>query len=327
MKILLRIFAALALLAGIGFALLYFRKPAMAEPRNIKVAMTPERVARGKYLFEILSDCAGCHSDRDPSRFGMPVLAGRLGAGFAFPKELGLPGDIVAPNITPDVETGIGAWTDGEIIRAVREGVSRDGRALFPFMPYPYFRSMSDEDVESLVAYIRSLPPVKMQRPPTKLDFPLPMLIKSAPQPVTQPVAAPERSDPIRYGEYLVTIGVCRECHSTLDKGQIVAGTEYGGGQEFAIGPYLVRSANITPDPEAGIGTWSEQRFIEKFRGYRAFADGEPPKAVQANFTLMPWLALSKLTDEDLKAIYAFLRTVKPVAGKVDVHPALPSGS
>ena len=102
MKILLRIFASLVAVAALVITFLYLREPAMAAPRNIKVPQTPERIARGKYLFENMADCAGCHSDRDPSRFGLPVIPGSLGAGFVFPKELGLPGDVVSPNLTSD---------------------------------------------------------------------------------------------------------------------------------------------------------------------------------------------------------------------------------
>jgi hypothetical protein len=107
----------------------------------VKVEMTPERVARGEYLFKVAADCGGCHSERDWSKFSAPVVQGGEGKGFVFPPELALPGTVVAPNLTPDPETGLGAWSDGEKIRAIREGISRDGRALFPMMPYPYSTS------------------------------------------------------------------------------------------------------------------------------------------------------------------------------------------
>jgi len=318
---------ALCLATGGGLMFLVLRKPAMAAPSSIKVESTPERLERGKYIFEILADCSGCHSERDFSRFGGPVVAGGLGKGAAFPPELGFPGTVYAPNITPDAETGIGAWTDGEKIRAIREGVSRDGRALFPLMPYQFFHKMSDEDVYSVVAYLNSLTPVKNAVPRTDLDFPVNLMIKSVPQPVAGPVHAPDPSDTLKYGEYLVTVAACVECHTPADKGQLIESKRFGGGREFRAGPYLAVSANISPDVETGIGGWSEERFISKFVNYRSFAQGTPPKTTQANFTLMPWLGLSQLTEQDLKAIYAYLRTVPPQSNKVETHPAVVAGN
>src|ERR1051325_6762048 len=139
--------AAVGCLGVAGASYLAVRKPVAAPPLNIKVVMTPERIARGKYVYTV-SDCDGCHSARDFSRFNGPVIESRRGEGFEFPAEMGLPGRISSRNITPDVETGIGAWTDGEKIRAIREGISRDGAAVFPMMPYEAFRHMSDEDVQ-----------------------------------------------------------------------------------------------------------------------------------------------------------------------------------
>jgi mono/diheme cytochrome c family protein len=181
------VIAVVVIFAG-GLAYLYLRKPASAPPSSVKVEITPARLARGKYLFDDLSDCAGCHSMRDFSRFGAPVIAGGMGIGFIFPVELGLPGTVVAPNITPDVETGIGAWTDGEKIRAIREGISRDGHGLFPMMPYRFYRNMSDEDVYAVVAYMNSLAPAKNPLPRTSIQFPVFLFVKGVPQPVAGPV-------------------------------------------------------------------------------------------------------------------------------------------
>src|SRR3954467_12524654 len=165
-----------------GASYFVFREPTTAPPLDIKVEMTPERIARGKYIFT-LSDCNGCHSGRDFSRFDGPVIESQRGQGVEFPKEMGLPGRIASRNITMDVETGIGGWTDGEKIRAIREGISRDGSMLFPMMPYARFRNMSDEDVQSLVAYLNTLPPVKHKVEPSQVAFPVSMLVKSVPQP------------------------------------------------------------------------------------------------------------------------------------------------
>ncbi len=311
----------LAFLIGAG-AIMYllFRKPAMAPPSGVKVEITPARLKRGQYLFEVLADCDGCHSPRDFTKFAGPVDPRTRGQGQVMPAELGLPGKVVAPNITPDLETGIGSWTDGEKIRAIREGVSKDGRALFPFMPYQYYRSMSDEDVYSLVAYLNTLPPKRNALPRSKLNFPVNVLIKGAPRPVG-PVPHPDRSNRLEYGRYLVTVAVCAECHTQADGGKLNQEMLFAGGREFRIGPYMVNTPNITPDTETGIGAWSEERFVAKFAGYRSFAEGSAPAASQANFTLMPWLGLCRLEDDDVRAIYAYLRTVPAKSNAVQVHP------
>src|SRR5579871_523337 len=242
---------AILVTAGGAAAYLSLRRPAMAPPPDLRVQATPERLARGKYLFN-LADCDGCYSERDFSRFGGPVTPGRRGAGTIFPAALGLPGLVAPANITPDRETGIGRWTDGEKIRAIREGVDRNGRALFPMMPYENFRHMSDDDALSLVAYLDSLPPVKHAVPPTKLKFPVSLLIKSAPRPVSN-VPPPDRGNKLTYGQYLVTVAGCMECHTPT----------LSGGRKFQVAPgVLVVSANISPDLHTGIGGWSEQDFI-----------------------------------------------------------------
>jgi hypothetical protein len=303
-----------------GFAYLYFRKPATAPPSSVKVEITPARLARGKYLFHVVCDCVGCHSERDFTCFGGPVVAGGVGKGMVFPHELGLPGTVVAPNITPDKETGIGNWSDGEKIRAIREGIDRDGKALFPFMPYSYFRQMSDEDVYSLVAYMNALPPTKNRLPSSKIDFPVSMFIKSVPKPAGN-VAESDRSNPIKYGEYLTTLGACKECHTPMERGQLVKDKAYSGGQTFRVGNYAVVTPNITPDAETGIGAWTEQIFLDRFYLYKDYVEGAPPLVTSETFTLMPWLSFSQMAPEDLKAIYAFLKTLPPIRNQVSVHP------
>ncbi len=325
MKRLIVVGAAVAALA-IGTWILT-RGPAVAAPSKIKIEPTAARLERGKYLFEVAMDCEGCHSERDLKKFGMPVVAGRRGVGVVMPKELGLPGQINPRNITSDVETGLGAWTDGEILRAVREGVSRNGRALFPMMPYQKYAQLADEDAYALVAYLRTLPPVKNAVPPTKIDFPVNLLIQSVPKPLAGPVAAPDPSDKVAQGRYLTTIGSCIGCHTREEKGAPVAGMEFAGGFAFRFPGLEVSSANISPDTETGIGAWNEQRFVDKFRGYANFNESNLPAAVQANFTLMPWLNFRNLRDKDLSAIYAYLRTVKPIRNQVEVHPLVASGS
>lgn len=304
--------AGLTLTVTVGSAVGYLcvRRPAMAPPPDMHAPATPERLARGKYLFN-LADCDGCHSERDFSRFDGPVVAGRRGVGTVFPAAMGMPGLVAPPNITPDRETGIGTWTDGEKIRAIREGVDRDGRALFPMMPYEKFRHMSDDDVLSLVAYLDSLSPVKHAVPKTRVKFPVSVLIKGAPQPAGH-VPPPDRRDRQKYGEYLVNVAGCMDCHTP----------SLSGGQRFQMAPGVqVVSANISPDLKTGIGRWTEQDFLDRIYQYRDYAEQGSPKVGPESFTLMPWLNFSQLPPEDLKAIYAYLRSRPPVYKAVETHP------
>ena len=308
--------------AGAGLAYLILRKPAQAPPSLIKVAMTPERIARGKYVFESVADCGGCHSQRDFTRVAGPeVLSGRGRGNVLSEIVRGLPGTIVASNITPDVETGIGAWTDGEKIRAIRDGISRDGHALFPMMPYEGFRRFSDEDVQALVAFLNSLPPLRNPLPKTNLIFPVSLLIKSAPQPVDS-VPPVDPGNKLKYGEYLATVGGCVGCHTPAEKGRPIPGKFLAGGQRFETSFGTVVTPNITPDVDTGTGKWSEEFFLQKFYDYKEYAENGPPvMAGPESFTLMPWLAFVRKTPDELSAIYAYLRTVPAVHNPVETHP------
>lgn len=314
-----------AVVAGAG-AYVALATPKSRPAAAVRVQATAERIERGRYLFHHLADCAGCHSPRDPAKFAMMPDPARTGAGFVFPEELGFPGRVVAPNITPDPETGIGGWTDGERIRAIREGVSRDGRALFAFMPFRQFSRLSDEDIFSLVAYMNSLPPVRNPLPRTSLKFPVNLFNRFEPEPVLSPPQPPAASDRIRYGELLAGMA-CLECHTVLDGGRPARGREFAGGHEFAVGQFVVRSANLTPDAETGIGRWTEERFLRKFQDYGNLAYESAPRSVQANFTVMPWFGFAHMREDDLRAIYAYLRTLQPVYNPVVAHPQLASES
>ena len=269
---------------------------------------TPERMARGQYLVENLG-CFDCHGEHDWKKHDAPLVEGTRGAGYAAFPLVGLPGRIVPSNITPDPETGAGHWSDDQLARAIREGIGHDGRALFPLMPYPRFRSLSDEDLASVVVYIRSIPPVHKALPATEIIFPVKYLIRSVPQPVTQPVPQPDFSRPVDRGKYLVTIAGCSDCHTPQSKGQDIPGMEFAGGA-ILKGPWgKVASANITPDP-SGISYYDEALFLQTMRtGY--------VKARELN-QVMGWWHYRNLTDEDLKAIFAYLRTLKPVKHRVD---------
>lgn len=273
-----------------------------------KFEATPQRLERGRYLFNHAFACVDCHSGHDTVNPDHLVLANMQGAGEVMPFD-DLPGRVVASNITPDADTGAGAWTDDQLARAIREGIGDDGRTLFPMMPYEHYKRMSDEDLAAVVVYIRSLTPVRNQLPPTEIIFPVKYLIRSVPEPVTAPVSAPDPSDRLRWGAYLVNLGGCSDCHTPMDKGQPLPGLEYAGGQVFTGKWGRTVSGNITPDP-SGIGYYDEVLFIQVFRtGY--------VKARKLD-ALMPTEQYKGITDDDLKAMFAYLRTLKPVKHRVD---------
>jgi mono/diheme cytochrome c family protein len=268
----------------------------------------PERLARGQYLVENLG-CFECHGEHDWTKHDAPLIEGTRGAGYAEFPLAGLPGRVIPPNITPDPETGAGNWTDDMLARAIREGIGHDGRALFPFMPYPDFHSMSDEDLASVIVYLRSIPPIRKALPKTEIIFPVKYLMRSMPQPITEPVPQADVSTPVKRGEYLVTVAGCTDCHTPQAKGQPIRGLEFAGG--FVLeGPWgRVASANITPDP-SGIPYYDEALFLKMIHtGY--------VKARKIN-QIMPWFDYRNLTDEDLKAIFSYIRTFKPVKHRVD---------
>ncbi len=331
MKTVLKVLGFLVLvivvLAGAGAAFLAFKKPAMRPASTEKIEATPERLARGEYLTHHVSNCVDCHSDFFADRFGTPIKPGTEGqGGFPFDKRLGVPGLVQAQNITPDPENGIGSWTDGEVIRAVREGVDRKGVALFPMMPYENFRYMSDEDIRSIVVYLRTLKPIKHVIAPRRLDFPVGWMIKFAPKPVDGPIATPDPAkDGLAYGKYLVTIAGCGICHTPHDDhGQLIAGREFSGGWVM-LGPWgRVVTANITPDPDAYMGKATKEEFIGRFKAFVGQEGEKAPIAPPGLNTLMNWGAFSGMTNADLGAIYDYLKTLKPIANKVVTHPDAP---
>ena len=320
-RIILGTTCALFLVVGGAATYLVLRKPASAPPRDIRVVANTEQIERGRYLFHTQFECIGCHSARDYSRFGAPVKPEGIGQGAVMPDQLGFPGRVVVPNITPDKETGIGNWTDGEILRAIREGVDREGNALFPFMPYVAYSKMSDQDAEAIVAYMRNLPAVRNPLPETDLALPVALMIKSVPQPLAGAVPHPKREISAAYGEYLVRVGDCAGCHTPQERGAPLDGMDLAGGFALHFPEGRVVGANITPDMETGLGSWTEDGFVSRFKQYQEMARSGPPAVTRETFTIMPWLAYSELDEVELRSMYRYLRTVKPVRNKVIVHP------
>jgi mono/diheme cytochrome c family protein len=287
--------------------------PNVGEPENIKVEVTQARIDRGKYLASSVAVCLDCHSPRDWTKFGGPIDSTRLGAGGEkFDAGAGFPGDVTVPNITP---FNLKNWTDGELFRAITTGVKKDGSAIFPLMPWPYYSKMDREDIYAIIAYIRTLKPVEATYAKSKLDFPLNILVHTMPKKATLGTK-PDPRDTLKYGEYLVQTAACKECHSQDNKGELLPGLEFAGGREFRSGNAVVRSANITTDAATGIGRWTKQEFVAKFK---MFADNRNAHSVgKTDFqTAMPWWQYGKMSEGDIASIYTYLRTIKPVSHTV----------
>ena len=272
-----------------------------------KFESSQARLIRGKYLVDAVTGCFGCHSDPDWSKPGAPPMTGREGAGHIWADQ-DLPW-LVAPNITPDKETGAGNWSDDTLARAIREGIGHDGRALFPMMPYQRYREMSDEDLASIVVYLRTVPAIKNQLPVTKMPFPLNFFIQNVPRPVTAAVPRPDQLRQVDYGTYLVNMAACADCHTPQEKGQPMPGMDFAGGFLLHEPKGDVVSANITP-AASGIGYYNDATFIQALRMGKVGA-----RPLRAS---MPWYFYGRISDEDLKSMFAYLKTIKPVNHQLD---------
>ncbi len=282
--------------------------PTARPTTDRRFEVTDARLARGEYLVEA-AHCFHCHSDHDLTVPEYPVLAGMRGAGWEMP--IPEPGKVRAPNITSDHETGIGDWTDDEIARAIQEGVSRDGAALFPVMPYMNFRNLTEEDLASIVVYLRTVPPVKHAMPRSALIFPLSLLVNVMPQPLASHPTV-ERTTPEARGEYLVRhVAACQDCHSPNNGRNVLPGLEFAGGAVFHdpgqnMAP--VFSLNITQDP-SGIAHYDESLFIQVLQ------TGHIPGRMLNH--IMPFENYRNLTESDLSDTFAYLKSVPPVKHRV----------
>src|ERR1700761_3609869 len=194
------VLAAVVVVIGI-VAYITLALPNVGKPENIKVEITPKRLERGKYLVNHVVLCIDCHSKRNWAKFGGPIDSASLGGGGeVFDKRVGFPGTVNVPNITP---FNIGTWTDGELMRTITCGVRKDGSAIFPLMPWPYFSKLDREDIYSVIAYVRSLKPISASYPKSTLDFPLNIIVHTMPQKANLGTL-PDPSDTLKYGAYLL---------------------------------------------------------------------------------------------------------------------------
>ncbi|MBK7582695.1 MAG: c-type cytochrome [Myxococcales bacterium] len=319
MKIVKRVLLALAALVVLGVSALLVRfygmLPKARAAENLTAPNTPEAIERGRYLVHHVTGCVGCHSKVDETRPGEPLVEGHAGEGRDFGDVPGFPGHIRAGNLTPDKATGIGGWTDGEIARAMREGIAKDGRALFPMMPYQSFaKTLSDADTLAIIAYLRTLPVIKNDPGRMEVNFPVSMFIRAAPAPLSQPSAgAPP--DGVDRGNWLLTAASCHDCHDSVNqRREPLPGMSLAGGTPFNVpGKGQVLSANITSDPATGIGSYTDDDLMRVFNE----GVGKDGRALYG----MPWPYYKGMTDGDKRALIAALRTVKAVTHAVAPPP------
>ena len=298
---------------------------ALVAAPDASAAGREARIARGRYLAHGIARCFWCHSPLDGGNPAGPRPES-LGSGDVLDPKI----PVVAPNITPDTETGIGRWSDAEVVRAIREGRGRGDRRLRGDHPASYFSVMTDEDAMSVVAYLRSLPAVRRKLP------------RSAPpgrgtttvQPPTPPATEASLRTALDRGRYLVQLGECRGCHTpTTAQGTPFRRLEFGGGRRFFVDKGagievspdrsftpaarqaargedgFFASANITLDP-SGIAFYTEDIFRSTLRTGRV-------GGVRPLSAAMPWVFFREMSDEDLGAIFAYLATLPPVRHRV----------
>lgn len=309
LRILLYLLIAVVIIVGCGLLYVKNALPNVGPPPDITIEGTPAQIERGEYLANTVMLCMDCHSERDWSLYSGPTVAGTFGqGGEVFDEKMGFPGTYIAPNITP---YNLGEWTDGEIFRAVTSGVSKDGRALFPIMPHPNYGKMDREDIESVIAYVRTLDPIEHETKESSSNFPMNFIINTIPkEPSFQDMPSP--LDKVAYGKYVTHAAGCQDCHTKQEKGQFI-GEEFAGGMNFELpNKTSIVSPNITPH-DTGIGLWSEEKFVSHFKSFVDSSFVAHKVNEGENQTIMPWTMYGEMTEEDLSAIYQYLRSIEPV--------------
>ena len=261
-------------------------------------------VERGKYLTDLMG-CVMCHTAMDDK--GSPMLdkawAGGLEVTEAF-------GTWRSANITQDEATGIGTWTDEQIIDGIRKGLRSNGTQMFMIMPYLYYNVMADDDARAVVAFLRTIKPIsnKVER---AADLKLPEIPAPEPKGTAVPV-----SDPVAYGQYLTSLMHCEMCHTPMSKdGMPDTSKRFAGGFPFELPPMgtgVLYSTNITQDKKTGIGEWSDADIATSLREMKK-KDGSVIQGPMALYQPL-WIGIH---DDDMGAIVAFVKSIPATANKV----------
>ncbi len=269
-------------------------------------AATPEEVGRGKYIFGATGGC-GCHTEK-----GQPVNAGGRRYDGPF-------GTVYATNITPDPKTGIGGWTDEQIIEAIRAGRRPNGERLIPVHPFTTFNGMAAEDLKALAVYLRTLPPVNRPNQAKKITVPLfesvflPAWLAAFSPRETPPPSAPTSG--VARGEYLVrAVAHCGECHTPRGRTQAVDNSRFLAGN--ARGPENSVVPNVTPDKATGIGGWSEEDIAE-YLGTGNKPDGDVSSGLMEEVINGTTAGYKDLTKADRLAIARYLKSIPPIQNRI----------
>lgn len=288
-------------------------KKAAEEAKNKAPTASPDELARGRYLAEVVMNCRACHT---PLTDKGPDLSKQYAGGLEY-ADIG--GTWRSPNITQDKKTGIGGWTDEQIIDAVRKGTRPTGEQMYSVMPFEYFAAASDEDMKALVAYLRTIEPIDNTvagNTDLKLKKPAVPEVSGDP-PVPEPVAE---------GKYLVSLAHCGNCHTPRDDaGKPDESRLFAGGRAFAAmsfqGEGRVWSSNLTPHKKTGIGKYSDDQLMTAI----VELDKRDGKAIVGPMTFYVG-AWSQLKHKDVKAIVAYLRTLPAVDNNVPKTTWKPAG-
>ena len=267
---------------------------------NHAQAQSGSGLERGRYLVEHVAACGVCHYPRNR---GQPLRDKGLSGGLRIETEAYL---AYSGNITPDPETGIGSWTDAQLGRAIREGVRPDGSIIGPAMPLYLLRTLGDDDLAAIIAYLRAQPPVNNAVQKSTYKKPLPANYG----PSLGSVMAPAKADKVRYGKYIVDLAHCMECHTTRNaQGDLDEHLVGAGGQSLTGGWGTSVSRNLTPH-ESGLKDWSDADIAKSIRTGRN-RDGQPYRPP------MGFEFYSGMNDEDISALIAYLRSLpsQPFAG------------
>lgn len=263
----------------------------------VPAAHSETPLERGTYLVRGPVGCGNCHTPKGADGKALPDQ--ELAGGYEFKEPVF---DAVAANITPDPETGIGKWTDQQIIDAIRNGKRPDGTIIGPPMPIEFYRNISDTDARAIVAYLRSVKPISHKLPKSTYNIPLP---PSYGPPVTHVPDVP-RANKVAYGHYLANIAHCLECHTKRTPTGLDTSKLGAGGREIpAFTGGVIMSANLTPANPDGIAHWTNAQ-VEK-----TIADGVRPDGRQlVRVMAFDWYRNTR--KDDLDALVAYLRTLKP---------------
>jgi mono/diheme cytochrome c family protein len=262
-------------------------------------------VARGEYIVRNVAVCGHCHA-ADPQK----NPDGPLSGGLAF-RNWRI-GTVRASNLTPDNETGLGLWSEAEIVRAIRNGEDREGHLIAPVMPYEWFHEMSDRDALAVARYLKAQPPVR-----NEVDNDHSFLYALAKTFVLRVKSgahgpAPARGPTPQYGQYLANhVALCADCHTP--RGGLQAKPQKDklfAGDATPPDGFPANPANLTPDEETGIGKWSEADFL------RTIHTGKDPEGHELN-RFMPYEQFRRMADDDLRAIYRYLRAVPAIKNDV----------